>query len=73
MEGSEHQEEPIQEGKKNNDRYKPTLAWTSRTTEASNHQAQSQTLWGQKSDQFTKVEPDDCFHFQLYGYLSVNR
>ena len=54
MEGSEHQEEPIQEGKKINDRYKPTLAWTSRTTEASNHQAQRQTFWSQKSGRFTK-------------------
>ena len=44
MEGYEHQEEPIQESKKINDRYKPTLARTSRTTKASNHQAQSQTL-----------------------------
>ena len=54
MEGDENQEEPIQESKKINDRYKPTLAWISRTTEASNHQAQIQTLWSYKSDQFTK-------------------
>ena len=54
MEGIEHQEEPIEEGKKINDRYKPTLAWTSRTTEASNHQAQSETLRSQKSGRFTK-------------------
>ena len=36
--------------KKINDRYKPTFARTSRTTEDSNHQAQSQTLSGQEND-----------------------
>ena len=44
MEGNEHQEKPIQESKKINDRYKSTLARTSRTTEASDHQAQSQAF-----------------------------
>ena len=54
MERHEHQEESIQESKKINDRHKPALASASRSTEASNHQAQSQTFWGHKSDQFTK-------------------
>ena len=41
MEGHELEEESIQESQKINDRHKPVLAWASRSTEASNHQAQS--------------------------------
>ena len=40
MEGHEIEEELIQGSQKINDKYKPALAWASRSIEANNHQAQ---------------------------------
>ena len=41
MKGHELEEESIQGSQEINDKYKPTLAWASRSTETDNYQAQS--------------------------------